>query len=113
MSMISLFESLKNDAENKDLQPDQKEELIHNIKSLDEKGYELFFVLVKLYEMDTIPNTTNGLPYECKFIAKEYRFDLEKFPDRLKQILFKFTTMHIKNIQEEDQISSERKSLNV
>ena len=111
--MISLFESLKNDVENKDLLPEQKEELIKNIKTLDEKGSEIFFILIKLFELDTIPSTGNGLPYECKFIAKEYRFDLEKLPELLKQILFKFTSMHIKNMEEESKISSERKILNV
>jgi hypothetical protein len=113
MSIIPLFQSLKGDAELQDLTLEQKEELIDNIKVLDEKGSELFFVLIKLFEMESNPEASDGLPFECKFIAKEYRFDLEKLPAKLKQILSKFAHMHVKNMDEETQISSKRKTLNV
>jgi hypothetical protein len=113
MSIIPLFQSLKGDADTQDLTMEQKQELIENIKQLDEKGSELFFVLIKLYEMDMNADATDGLPFESKFIAKEYRFDLEKLSLQLKQILYRFAHMHVKNMDEETQISSKRKTLNV
>lgn len=111
---MPLFQSLKSDVvDSIDLTTDQKEELITNIKGLDEKGSELFFVLIKLYEMESNPEAPDGLPFDCKFVAKEYRFDLEKLPLKLKHILFKFAHMHIKNMEEEIQILTKRKTLNV
>ena len=113
MSLHPLYDSLKNDTKPIDLTQEQKEDLIFNIRKMDEKGCELFFVLLKLFEIDSVPDASDGLPYECRYVAKEYRFDLEKFPDHLKQILYKFVKMHIKNMEEEVLISSERKGLNI
>ena len=53
MSIASLFQSLKSDVDLHDLLPEQKEELLANIKLLDEKGSELFFVLIKLFDIET------------------------------------------------------------
>ena len=52
--MKPLYDSLKSDIEVdcRDILSEQKEELIQNIKSLDEKGSELLLVLIKLYEID-------------------------------------------------------------
>lgn len=113
MSLNPLYYSLKNDTKPLDLTPEQKEDLLFNIKKMDEKGCELFFILLKLHEIDTMPEALDGLPYECRYVSKEYRFDLEKFPDHLKQILYKFVKMHVKNMEEEVLISSERKGLNM
>ena len=113
MSIASLFQSLKSDVDLHDLLPEQKEELLANIKLLDEKGSELFFVLIKLFDIETSSEVSESIPFDGKFVSKEFRFDLEKFPFKLKQILFKFAHMHIKSMEEETHISTSRKTLNV
>jgi hypothetical protein len=113
MSISPLYDSLKKDIDSRDLSLEHRDELVQNIKLLDEKGSELMFIIIKLFEMEHNPDATTGLPLDCKFVAKEYRFDLEKLPFKLKHILFKFGHMYVKNMVEENIISTERKILNV
>ena len=113
MSISHLYNSLKDGCETKDLTIEQRDVFAKNIKDLDGKGQEMVYVLIKMFEMDETKITTDQLPYESKVVSKEIRLDLDKIPDKLKQMIFKFSNMHLKNMEEELRIVNERKILNV
>ena len=108
-----LFYSLKSlEDSSVDLTPNMKEELLAKIKTLDLKGSELLFALIKFYEVKFMTSTRNeDIPFDGKYISREYRFDLEKFPLPLRHIIYRFVLMHVKNMEEESVMSSEREKL--
>ena len=109
MSLTHLYNSLKKDVDNQPLSLSQRDDFFKNIKLLDDKGNEIVYVIIKMFEIENNPKTTrDNLPYESKFISKELRFDLDKIPDKLKHILNKFLNIHIKNMEEEKKINEER-----
>jgi len=95
--------------------PESQEFFLKNIKNIDEKGYEMIYILIKTFEIENNPLYNQlKLPYEGSGVPpKEMKFDLEKFPEKLKKILFKFLTIHIKNMEEEQKITKQRQNLNI
>lgn len=96
------YDSMIKDVKNKDLTMKQKDDFISTINKIDENGYELVYALIRIYEMQHEENSgTFIIPYSGKYIEKDIQFDLEQFPFKLKQILFKFVSIHIKKMNEE------------
>lgn len=108
MSKFPLYDSLSNDIENKDLSPTQKSAFIKRILKIDENGYELVYALIRMYQVENDEkNTSFTLPYNGTFVESDIHFDLEKFPNTLKQILFKFLGVHIDKMKEEKSIENQ------
>lgn len=99
MSLSNLYTSLKNDVE--DEQFTQKEKFIRSISQIDEKGHEMFYAIIKLYQIENRKDSFDQLPYESKFVSSKLRFDYEKLPNQLKHILYKFMIMHISSMEED------------
>ena len=96
-SISTLYSNLKKDSK-KPLTPAEKDEFISTVLTLDEKGVEIIYVIIKMFEME---NTTKQT--EVKVSDKELKFDLDKFPDVLQNILYKFIKIHINTMAEEMQ----------
>lgn len=101
-----LYESISKDVKNKDLTLKQKTELLRNIDNLDSNGNENMFALIRVFELENDRENfkTFKLPYSGKYInnEKDIQFDLDSFPVKLKQILYAFSILHNKKIEEDN-----------
>ena len=89
----------------KDLTVKQKDDFISKINKIDDSGAELIYTLINVYDSKTdTDNKENVLPYEGVYDNNEVKFDIEKFPLKLKQILYKFITIHCEKMQEDEGI---------
>ena len=96
MSKFPLYDDLNKQIEinsliESDLSNDDKIVFINDIKNLDAYSQELFYTLIRYYQM----NNHDGiqilnLPYSAKKLKSGYKFDLDNFPNHLKQMLFLF-----------------------
>lgn len=102
MSSYPFYDSFSNKAKDKDLTNKQKTDFIKKINKVDTAGLELIYAIIKVHEIKN-SNTLlyNNIPYEGTYENKQLQFDLEKFPNKLKQILNKFITMHLKKMKED------------
>jgi hypothetical protein len=98
MSLSTLYNSLKKETD--DL-PLNKEKFLKSVSELDEKGQEMFYVIIKLHQREYKKENLDQLPYESKFVSSKLRLDYEKLPNDLKSILAKFMEMHISSMEEE------------
>jgi hypothetical protein len=87
----------------KDLTVLQKSELVKKIAQVDSDAHELIYALVKCYYIEH-NNSDPNIPYSGKRSKDKIEFDLLKFPNQLRQLLYKFVTVHIKKLQEDEKI---------
>ena len=65
MSLTHLYNSLKKDVDNQPLSLSQRDDFFKNINLLDDKGYEIVYVIIKMFEIENNPKTSRDiLPYE-------------------------------------------------
>lgn len=97
-----------------DIKPNEKKECIEMISRLDDNSKEILIILIYLYYKNNHENndTEQVMPYDGKYIQKNNTIDIEwninKFPTRLKRILYEFLKMHInsmKTVKETENIS--------
>ena len=99
MSNFPLYDNLIKDVKDVDLTAKEKESTIKKIKNINENGNELLYVLIKVYHINNECEHTNyTIPYNGKFVKKDLKFDLEKLPNKLKQIIKNFIDMHVDTI---------------
>ena len=101
MNQFPLYNNLLTDISSKDLKTIEKRNFIKNIKKLDQNGFELIYVLIRVYYIDKEDSTSFTIPYGGKFVKEDIKFDLEVLPFTLKQILYKFIFMHIKKMDDD------------
>lgn len=79
----------------------QKRNLLRRIASIDSNGSEMIYVLIRCYWEDNEKVSTN-VPYDGQFLqGGDIQFDLNKLPNRLQYILYRFTEMHQKKLKED------------
>ena len=110
-SISQLYNTFSKDIPATDLTDAKKEEFVKNVKKLDEKGNEIFFVLMKIHEMKTSENT--GIPYNGKLVSDDIKFDIDTIPTPLQHILASFMAMHIKSIEEDAKIDADRRNVHL
>lgn len=85
-----------------DIKPVEKRECIEMISHLDDNGKEILIILIFLYYNNHENNIEEVIPYNGKYIQKNYTIDIEwninKFPTKLKRILYEFLKMHISSM---------------
>ena len=98
----SLYANIKSSVSSitEDLTHEQKDEFATRIKSMDEIGHELAYVLIRMYEIDTTGKLTDP-PYGCKITSKDCIFELDSIPIVLKWMIYKFSKLHLDNMSEE------------
>lgn len=99
MSRFPLYDSLQTNLKDKDLTTRQKGDFIKKIVEIDQEGQELVFALIKTYSNND--NDFLLLPYDGKYVSNDIVYDLDKFPNKLKQLLYKFIKMHITKLRED------------
>jgi hypothetical protein len=102
MSKFPLYDSLSKNIPDIDLTSAQKKSFVKIISKIDENGNDLLYALIRMYQVETNEkNTSFTLPYNGTFIDNDINFDLDKFPNSLKQVLFKFLGVHLEKMKEE------------
>ena len=64
------------------------------IPKLDQKGHDLVFVLIRLFNNQQSKDVTFQLPYQSYQDEKKVIFDLTKFPVQLQHMIHMFIRMH-------------------
>lgn len=106
-SNFPLYDNLSSDVKSNDLTTPQKKKFINNISEMDENGIELIYTLIKFYQNDN-NDSVDLIPYNGTYINNNITFDLDAFPTKLKQILYKFTNMHKKKLKDEMKIAKNK-----
>lgn len=92
-----LYDVIYKDCIDVDLTLEQKRELINKIPSLDNMAHQNIFTIIRIYGLKH--NNTNifELPYDAKKNNENIKFNLEKLPNIVKQMLYKFVIKTINN----------------
>lgn len=104
MSLFPLFDQLYRETDNKDLSTSQKKTFLTKMEKIDHEGMQLLFALITMYQEKTDECNRTLIPYGgkktgTKIVDIEYCMDT--IPNHLRQIIHKFTLMHIKRIADE------------
>lgn len=103
MSEFPLYDTLYKNCKDKDLTKEEKTELLEKIGQLDPKGYELLFVLIKIYSNNNRKKAENFslIPYSgVRVNSNDYTFEFAKIPFKLRQMLYIFVGRHIETMNE-------------
>ena len=102
MSKFPLYDSLYKEADDKDISSSHRKNFLTKITSLDQDGYELVYVLIKIYYLKHNDDSGIVLPYNGKYVNKtDISFDFNTFPNKLKNMLYKFLQAHIKKMEDD------------
>lgn len=95
-----LYDTLSKDIKDKNLTTAQRKALIRNISKIDNAGHEILYILLKIYQLDNNPDDGRELPYGSTVDGNNVTVNIKSLPHKLKQILLKFTKIHIKTMNE-------------
>ena len=78
-------------------------EFIQNVRKMDKIGFDYIFIIIRIYSYkNSTTGTTNDIPYLGQKIdtnslenKSDVKFDIRNFPNKLNQMLFEFTKMHL------------------
>tara|TARA_B110000238_G_C15979985_1_gene375545 strand:+ start:313 stop:657 length:345 start_codon:yes stop_codon:yes gene_type:complete len=102
MTDFPLYESLNKSLPKKDLTVKQKEDFIKKVGQIDGPGKELIYVLICNHiRKSSGKEDSEMFPYGGSMADNKVDFDFSKFPIDLRQMLYKFVLMHIKNMDVE------------
>jgi hypothetical protein len=85
----------------KDLTTSQKLMFIKKLNKIDNDGRDLMYVLIRMYDNAINKASVLNVPYEGSISKDGLLFDLEKFPLKLKRLLYKFVGMHLSAMAEQ------------
>lgn len=99
-----LYDNLFRESPEKDLTKTEKDNFIKLVKNIDNEGSELFYALIKCYQLQTVSSSAEifNNPFSSKIINGCYKFELELLPHKLKQMLILFLKKHNKKMKEEE-----------
>ncbi len=101
---LPLYDVLFNNTSNKELTLEQKSEAIKEIPLLDNKGHEFLFLLIRCYGLrNNIETDIFKIPFDGISINKNMKFDLNKFPSKLQNMIIEFIEKHKQVMKEEEQ----------
>lgn len=101
-NIFPLYDIVSTNIPNRDLTVLQKKELIKNINEFNTEGQELIYALIRHHYFLENKNITDI----AKIESNKIEFELSSLPIKLRQILFKFSTIH-KNKMNEDVIKEQ------
>jgi hypothetical protein len=108
MSQFPLYTTLSTNLPKKDLTVLQKNELIKKISSMSTEDHELIYMLIKTYYINNDTGDSLSIPYNAQLGKDKIDFDLLDFPNGLKQLLFKFVTVHKKKLIEDETFQKDK-----
>jgi hypothetical protein len=103
-----LFQNLISESDEKDLTQVQKKAFIKKLDKIDQDGINLIYALISSFWIYEKNELDSKIPYKGEVYDKDITFDLDLFPKKLKQILYKFIQMHVKKMNEDKKIQEKR-----
>ena len=91
-----LYEKLSRaDEDYKELNDEQKDELVNKFKGMSDEKQEIVYALIKAYYMEEQQQfmSTSELPYSGKALKSRLKFDFDCIPSKLQYILNEFSNM--------------------
>ena len=79
----------------------KKRYIVHTIPQLDERGHEIMFFIIRLFQINQSKEINFNLPYDTNLISDGLECDLESFPNQLQHMIYLFTSMHENYIKSE------------
>lgn len=108
MSQFPLYTTLASNLPKKDLTILQKNELIKKIASMTSEDHELIYMLIKSYYINNDMGDSLSIPYNAQLGKEKIDFDLLELPNGLKQLLFKFSTIHKNKLIEDEKFQKDK-----
>jgi hypothetical protein len=101
-----LFDLLTEQTQDVPLSQPDLIDFVQNVKKLDKKGFDLLFVIIRIYSIKTSTNNNsvnlNDIPYSGQKMETgefnnkmDVKFDIRNFPNKLNQMLYHFTKLHL------------------
>jgi len=95
-----LYDVLIKEVKDEELTPEEKSKLISLIQSMNQKGHDIIFTLIRVHSLKT--NTGKNIfdiPYEGEKEKKggkdNIKFSIDHLPNIVSQIILKFALIHI------------------
>jgi len=104
MSTFPLFDSLYTDAQHFEFvecKNEMKDFILHHIQDLDENGREIFFAIIRQYQILYEKPMSSDLPLYCKQLKSGIRIDFDKIPNVVKYMLHHFIKRHLHKMNED------------
>lgn len=102
-SSFPLFNFLYDDTKKKQGVPfpiDQQEFILDHITDLDENGREIFYAIIRQYQLK-YENSNINLPVYCKQLKSGIRIDFDKLSNHVKYMLHLFMEKHLTKLNED------------
>ncbi len=105
-----LYTTLLANLPKKDLSVVQKNDFIRKVSTMDSEAHDLIYALIKCYFLEHDTTDTFAIPYDGQLAKDRIEFSLMDFPVELRQLLYKFVTIHGKKVDEDKQIQDLQKN---
>jgi len=99
-----LYTTLNAHIPTKDLTIAQKHDFIRKVASMDSEAHDLIFALIKCYFLEHNSTDTFSIPYNGQLAKDRIDFNLMELPNQLRQLLYRFVTIHGKKLAEDKRI---------
>jgi hypothetical protein len=98
MSKFPLYDDLIKNTPSTDLTIKSKNEFLSLVDKIDPNGQEVLYILIKIYQIEHDENHGFTIPYNGSYVEQNINFDLDKLPNKLKQLLLKFLKTHVNSL---------------
>jgi hypothetical protein len=105
-----LFDLLLEKTKDEPLSQTDLIDFIENVRKLDKIGFNHIFIIIRIFSIKNVPtnNSVNDLPFSGQCIEEsrlenktDVKFDIRNFPNKLNQMLYYFTKIHLNLITDE------------
>ena len=97
-----LYDVLIKDISNKELTRDEKLKLLSMISSLDHKGHVNMYTLIRVHGLKThVGENIFEIPYCGVQEKNNLKFNIDKLPNIVAQLIYKFATIHMQTMVDE------------
>jgi hypothetical protein len=107
-----LFDLLLEKTKDEPLSQTELIDFIENVRKLDKIGFNHIFIIIRIYSIKNVPTNNsvniNDLPFSGQRIEEsrlenktDVKFDIRNFPNKLNQMLYYFTKIHLNLITDE------------
>lgn len=101
-----LYDNLVKESKNTPLSKEESDEFIKIVKKIDTEGSELFYAIIKNYQLHHCePTKASELPYGAKLVKGCLKFELNPIPDECKHMLLSFLRKHSQKMKEDQSLT--------
>jgi len=109
---FNLYNVLSHEATNEKMSNEGKYNMAKTIKKIDVEGCELLYAIIRCYqiEYETVDkNISTSLPYDGKVLKTCIKWDMDKFPNKLLNMIDVFLKKHVSKMNEEKVLRQTKK----